>query len=199
MGSIFSEGNAEEQHEVVAAESGEVHVREIGRADLAAVDEVGQFHGGGEGQVFEVRRSGERCRRFAVDGLGSLGADGRAGGQGIEDEGGGDAVGDVQLADGVVTVALLVEAVEHGVLVFVGDHDAGEGGGLVDHLGCDFGELGFLSRGCVLGCGVCLGREGVERSGKEGGSEAEAAGDGEERAAVEHKRQDSEKRLARGD
>ena len=54
---------------------------------------------------------------FGVDGFFALGVDGRAGREGIEDEGGGDGVGEVQLADGVVAVALLVEAVEHGGFV----------------------------------------------------------------------------------
>ena len=88
--------------------------------------------------------------------------------EGIEDEGGGDGVGEVELADGLVAVALLVEAVEHGGFVFGGDGAAGEGGGLVDHFRGDFGEMRFFRLGGVLGCGFGggLGGECIEDAGK---------------------------------
>ncbi len=98
-----------------------------------------------------------------------MGVEGGAWREGIEDEGGGDGVGEVELADGLVAVALLVEAVEHGGFVFGGDGDAGEGGGLVDHFGGDFGEVGFfgfLVGGLGLGFGSGLGGECIEDAGK---------------------------------
>ena len=188
---IFGEGDVEVEDGIVALESREVHLREVDGGDFAAADEVGEVHRGLEGEVFEVRGRVEGGGSFGVDRLVALGIDGGAGRQGIEDEGGGDGVGEVELTDGDVAAALFVEVVEHGGFVVGGDGDGGERGGLVDHLGSDFGELGF--GGFLVGVlgvrvGGGLGGECIEDAGEEGGGEAEAAGRGEEVAAI-HGRQ----------
>ena len=62
-------------------------------------------------------------------------------------------------------------------------------------LGRSGSSVGVAFWAVASACG--LSGEGIEDAGKEGGGEAEAAGDGEERAAIEHERQHSEKRLAK--
>lgn len=189
MRAVFGEGDAEVEHGVVALEARQVHVSQRDGGYFAAADEVGEGHRGCEGEVFQVGRGGERRRSFGVDGLFALGVKGRAGRERIEDESRSDGVGQMQLADGFVAGALLIESVEHGGFVFVGDDDAGESCGLVDHRGRDFGELrrcrfGGVLRVLGLGIGRGLRGEGIENAGEEGGGEAKAAGDVEELATI---------------
>lgn len=181
-GAVFGEGDVEVEEGIVALEAGDVHAGEVDGGDFAAADEIGEGHGGLEGEIFEVGGDGEGGGSSGEDGLFALGVESGAGWKGVEDPGRGDGVGDVEAADFFIALAVFVEAVEHGIAVFGGDGDAGEDGGLGDHLGGDFGQGRGGGGGRGLGGG--LRGEGVEGSGKEGGSEAEAAGDREEVAAI---------------
>ena len=144
---LFGEGNDEVEFGVEALEAGEVHAREGDGADAFGADELGELADGEEGEPLGrlvrgggVELAGEEMAyvgRFAQEHGLLRGVEDHGAGNGIEDEGRGDGVGQGELADLGDVVALVVEAVEHDGLLGVVDVHAGDGGGVVDHVGGD--------------------------------------------------------------
>ncbi len=94
------------------------------------------------------------------------------GGQdGIEVQRRRDAVGDVKLVDLVVTFGLIFKCGEHHLAIVGGDGNIGDGGGPVDHIGCDF----FLAVG-----------ERPEDARKKRGCETQTRAGGDKAATIEH-------------
>ena len=185
-GTVFGEGDDEVKLGVEALEAGEVHLRERGGGDAFGADEFGELADGEEGEGFGVGVGraviGEGDFGCGADALGLLdGFEDHGAGDGIKDKGGCDGVGQGQLADDEDVVAGGVEAFEHEDFLFVGDGDACDGGGVIDHVGGDARRGVGVGGLAALGIGRG-GGEGEQGSGEEGVAEAGGGGDGEEAA-----------------
>ena len=174
LGTIISEGDVEFEQWVVPLEAREVHLCQSDGGNFLGSNQLPQPTRRKESYVIEILgniafphsgRSGDAQRAL-------LPLVFHARQDGVEDKRGRDAVGDVQLKDLFVAFDLVVKAVEHHLLVLVGNGHVGDQSGFVNHLLSDFFFL--------------LG-QGPQHSGKQGGGNAKRRADSEKSATIEHR------------
>jgi len=176
-GALFGQRHDKFQCGVIFLQPFEIHFREGDGGKFFRAHQFGELAHAGKReflQIFRHGRGGEIRGVRKTHGLAN-GFKLHAGEHGFEEHGRRDGIGDVQFVDFFVALGMLVQAIEHHFLVFIGNEDVGDGRGVVDHFFGDF----FRAFGLRLS---------PQNSGKQSSSKAHSRAGLHEMSPIQHHR-----------
>ncbi len=161
------------QRRIVALEARQIHVRQRDRRNFLGAYQFGKLAHGAEGNVFNIlgRSAGVNTWRGGNLDRPALSLKFHPRQHRIKDECRRNFIADIQFVNCVVALCVFRERLEHHVLVFVANVDAGNRGGVVNHVARDFAF--FVGHG-------------PQNAGQQSGSKTKTRTDSKKIPAIQH-------------